>query len=84
MQFCRQQNCIFFKNQIHTLIVYSLLIFSKFKYTIEIPASKVQANLKIHTLIVYPPKFRAFRDRQNSRSEKKICVNQTSDFDKVK
>ena len=62
---------IFFKMEIHTLIVYSLLIFPKFKYTIEIPASKVHLTPKIHTLIVYPPEFRAFREWKNIRKERK-------------
>ena len=38
----------------HTLIVYSSSKIQKFKYTIEITASKVLLTLKIHTLIVYP------------------------------
>ena len=46
----------FSKIQIHTLRVYSTLKNPKFKYTIEIPASKVHLTLKIHTLIVYSPK----------------------------
>ena len=40
--------------KIHTLIVYSIPKNPKFKYTIEITASKVHRTQKIHTLVVYP------------------------------
>ena len=46
----------------HTLIVYSILKFSKFKYTIQRPSSNPLPTLKIHTLSVYSihkiPKFK--------------------------